>query len=376
MHLSPSVMMNAVSENPTSRISDAVYRTLYARSSEFRKAAAGTSIKTLTIEDACKGRGYLSSVLKATVEFSNERSKPFTFIMKIPDQTTVDTLLSTSSNIPYELATSIVVQVMNGHNTECEFYDVFSGCASVPLPSVYSTQRSSQGYKTGGILMEHVNGVPQNRLVKTCIRVLAKFHACALSYRSRWSRRFSKSSLFVGPYAEMPRQMLPQLLQFDRKLRPLSVMCNGERFSLDSCRHREAEERIWQLFCAVRTHRRSGRARTTARTLSWRLLDEQHSLEAHRRRSAERFAVCDHRLAVPVRRYRRLYVGPTFTQTLSGNPMFDLARLFVTSMDAERRWTVEGWAIQYCYDTMRHLRCANFDLPKAKNHLNVVRTPH
>ncbi|KAH7713035.1 calcium/calmodulin-dependent protein kinase type 1 [Aphelenchoides avenae] len=46
----------------------------------------------------------------------------------------------------------------------------------------------------------------------------------------------------------------------------------------------------------------------------------------------------------------------------AGNPMFDLARLFVTSMDAERRRKVEGWAIQYYYDTVRHLRCANFDL--------------
>ncbi|KAH7689563.1 hypothetical protein AAVH_40438, partial [Aphelenchoides avenae] len=96
-----AILMDAVNEKPTRTVSDAVYRTLYARSSEFRKAAAGTSIKKLTVEDACNGRGYLSSVLKATVEFSNERSKPFTFIMKIPDQTTVDTLLSSSSNMPY-----------------------------------------------------------------------------------------------------------------------------------------------------------------------------------------------------------------------------------------------------------------------------------
>lgn len=57
----------------------------------------------------------------------------------------------------------------------------------------------------------------------------------------------------------------------------------------------------------------------------------------------------------------------------SGNPMFDLARLLVSSMDPEARHCTEEWAIQFYLDSLRPLlgeMAESFTVEKVKGQVS------
>jgi hypothetical protein len=110
-------------------------------------------------ENCGKGNGYLSMVLKLSVEF--EGRPDFNFVLKIPMPGAMTKMIDgekkeeeKDSQEPDENAKTII----NGHNLECEFYDRFGGLMEeFPMPNVYYSQKIRSNTDLGLILMEDLS---------------------------------------------------------------------------------------------------------------------------------------------------------------------------------------------------------------------------
>uniref|UniRef100_A0AC34PXG3 CHK kinase-like domain-containing protein n=1 Tax=Panagrolaimus sp. JU765 TaxID=591449 RepID=A0AC34PXG3_9BILA len=155
---------------------------LRTNDSDFIQIHGKRPVKNITSFDVSKGKGFISVVLKCTIEFvdSSSSSDVYTTILKVPGMESFTETLSDQIDSKIDFSTSF----MDAHNIECDFYNIMaSKLTRISLPKVYKTlpwipgddkkvihmQDLSKCGKTIGVLDSLT--IPQ---VRTLIRIIVE----------------------------------------------------------------------------------------------------------------------------------------------------------------------------------------------------------
>lgn len=110
-----------------------------------------TSIEALLISD---GKGFLSQVFRVCVKFSDANVKKYEFIVKIPFPAGLQQIIENEKADGKPVIDQIVV---DGHNTEVEFYEHIIHVPSFPAPKVYASEKIVIGKQNGLLIMQDLS---------------------------------------------------------------------------------------------------------------------------------------------------------------------------------------------------------------------------
>ncbi|KAI6174415.1 hypothetical protein M3Y98_01187600 [Aphelenchoides besseyi] len=252
-----------------------------------------------------RGKGNTAYLYKTIVEFTDR--PPYKFIMKIPTDEIINKLFE-PLNMAESVKKGIIDEIKHLHCVECEVYGLLKDITDYPLAEVYYTEKSNE--KTNGIIvMEDLSerattfGIYTSITTGQCLN-FARHLADFQSYvelkldESQWRNKFEKNIHVRDKYDKEFRDGINLILDYNDDWFKFSAYCVQEKakeFGTNNVMIKFSED--------------GSLSNEIAAFIDWQCFFE-------------------------------------------GNALFDAARYFVNSADAEIRREIESQAVDLYYDRL------------------------